>query len=313
MFQDTAILPHTFLEPFIQLRIIKCTTIAAFSLVVWDYFVLLPDEIALVWPARWGLSKGLFIVNRYLAFVDPIMLIYVLLFADDAQVCADTFRALGYIATVGIMVAQWILILRTYAVWGSKNDKRFFGLFSIYLCTLGIDYWACHRYLSGVHSNGAPAPGMTGCTLFFENRLAWVSFVLIITVESTLISLLAYKAVQYFRIGGSSLMTVIYHDGLLYFACILATSITNLVVVLVAPAELHPFLIVVQRVLHSVLCSRILLHIRAVYVVKGEDSVRITDISPNRRGFYSDEVGSVGIRFNNSEFTTSTKTKLNVQ
>ncbi|TDL21270.1 hypothetical protein BD410DRAFT_310614 [Rickenella mellea] len=287
MFGETAVLPHAFLEPFIQLRVIKCTTIAAFSIVIWDYFVLLPDEVALIWPARWSLSKSLFVVNRYLAFVDPIMLIYVLLVADDAQVCATTFQALGYIATLGITFAQWILILRTYAVWGSKRGKPFFALLTVYICTLGVDFWACHRYLSGVHSNGVPAPGMTGCTLFFENRLAW--------------------AVQYFRIGGSSLMTVIYHDGLLYFACILATSITNLVVVLVAPAELHPFLIVVQRVLHSVLCSRILLHIRAVYSTEAEkgDSVRITDISPNRRAMHSNDTGSIGVRFNNSEATTS--------
>ncbi|TDL21268.1 hypothetical protein BD410DRAFT_310550 [Rickenella mellea] len=280
MFQDTATLPHAFVEPFIQLRIIKCTTIAAFSLVVWDYFVLLPDEIALVWPARWTLSKCLFVVNRYLAFVDPVMFIYVLIFAEDAEVCTTTFRVLGYIATVAITVTHWILILRTYAVWGGKRDKPFYGLLSIYLCTLAIDYWACHRYLAGVHSSGVPAKGMTGCTLFFKNRLAWVSFALIIVVESTLMILLAYKAVQHFRIGGGSLMTVIYHDGLLYFACILSTSITNLAVVLVAPAELHPFLIVVQRVLHSVLCSRIMLNIRAVYrnqTQKGDDGVGLTD------------------------------------
>ncbi|TDL21269.1 hypothetical protein BD410DRAFT_310598 [Rickenella mellea] len=235
------------------------------------------------------------------------MLIYVLFFADDAQVCVTTFRALGYVTSAAINVAQWILILRTYAVWGSKKDKRFFSLFTVYLGTLAIDHWACHRYQMGVHSNGVPAPAMTGCTLFFENRFAWVSFVLIIIVESALIGLLAFKAVEYFRFGGGSLMSVIYHDGLLYFACILATSIANLVVVLVAPAELHPFLIVAQRVLHSLLCSRILLRIRAAYqaqTLKGFDSIWIADTSPNQRATYNDEIGN--IQFIDSETTTPT-------
>ncbi|TDL21283.1 hypothetical protein BD410DRAFT_790059, partial [Rickenella mellea] len=303
-----AILPHSSIEPFVQLHIIKCTTITAFSVLVWDYFVLLPDEVSLVWPTRWSLTKCLFVLNRYLVFIDQPMLLYVLLFADDAKVCANTFQALGYISTVRMKVAQWILILRTHAVWGSKKGKSFYVLFSIYVCTIVIDYWALHRYLSGVHSTGVPAPGMKGCTLLFENRDAWISFVLIITVESTLIGLLVYKAVQYFRVGGSTLMTVIYHDGLLYFACILATSITNLVVVIFAPAELSPFLIPLQRDLHSVLCSRILLHIRAVYQTqdgKGQDSIRITGISPNRRTWLGGESETVGLRFNTSEAAPS--------
>lgn len=33
-------------------------------------------QIQLVWPSRWGASKVLFFANRYLAFVDPIMLVY---------------------------------------------------------------------------------------------------------------------------------------------------------------------------------------------------------------------------------------------
>ncbi|TDL21284.1 hypothetical protein BD410DRAFT_312021 [Rickenella mellea] len=309
MLQGMATLPHVFLEPFIQLHIIKCTSIAAFSVLLWDYFVLLPDEVSFVWPTRWNLTKCLFVVNRYLAFVDQPMVIYVLMFADDAKVCENTFQALGYIITLGIQVAQWILVLRTYAVWGNKSDKSFFGLLTVYICTLGIAYWALHRYLSGVRSTGVPVPGMKGCTLLFENRDAWIPIVLHIPVESIFFILLAYKAVQYFRFGSSSLMTVIYHDGLLYFACILATSITNLVVVIVAPAELSPFLIPLQRVLHSVLCSRILLHIRAVYhtqLVSGKDSIRITDISPNLRTLSKYGTETADSRFNNSETMPST-------
>ena len=32
--------------------------------------------MALVWPSRWGTSKVLFFANRYLAIVDPVMLVY---------------------------------------------------------------------------------------------------------------------------------------------------------------------------------------------------------------------------------------------
>lgn len=30
----------------------------------------------LVWPSKWGLPKALFFLNRYLAIIDPSLLIY---------------------------------------------------------------------------------------------------------------------------------------------------------------------------------------------------------------------------------------------
>ncbi|TDL21310.1 hypothetical protein BD410DRAFT_840544 [Rickenella mellea] len=106
MVQETGLFPHDLLRSAIQLRVVKSTTIAALTLVIWDYFILLPDEIALVWPARWSISKFIFLLNRYLAFTDPILLIYVMMFAEDARVCEITFRALGYLAIVGFNIAQ---------------------------------------------------------------------------------------------------------------------------------------------------------------------------------------------------------------
>ncbi|TDL25239.1 hypothetical protein BD410DRAFT_632792 [Rickenella mellea] len=80
------------------------------------------------------------------------------------------------------------------------------------------------------------------------------------------------------RVSRSPLMTTICHDGLLYFACILATTIANLIVIAHAPEELNASLIEVQRVLHSALCSRVLLNIRSAYETQkrrcsGEDSM----------------------------------------
>ncbi|TDL27139.1 hypothetical protein BD410DRAFT_783333 [Rickenella mellea] len=220
-----AALPHSFVQLFVDLNLAKYTSLAAVTVLVYDYFILLPDEIALIWPSRWSISKCLFIANRYLAFVDPTMIIYLLMFGERAGVCVNTFRAIGVFTTIGIMVAQWILLLRTYAVWGSKISKPFVCVFVCYVCIGVVDSWASHKYVNGVHSTGVPGKGMTGCTLFFANRLAWVSFVGIMAIESALISLLVYKAVQHFRVARSSLMTILYRDGLLYFAFVLATSI----------------------------------------------------------------------------------------
>ncbi|TDL25182.1 hypothetical protein BD410DRAFT_628878 [Rickenella mellea] len=106
---------------------------------------------------------------------------------------------------------------------------------------------------------------MTGCTLFFKNRLGWVFVIPISVIESISTGLMTIKAIQHFRVSRSSLMTTIYNDGLLYFAYIQAITIANLTVMVSAPADIGMLVVVFQRVLHSVLCSRVLLHIRSAY------------------------------------------------
>ncbi|TDL25205.1 hypothetical protein BD410DRAFT_630709 [Rickenella mellea] len=258
-------LPHHVIESFVHIRIVNSTTIAAVTVLTWDYLLTLPDEVALVWPSSWTLSKCLFLLNRYFAFIDPIMLIYVLMVEDDVEACVSKFHTLAYICVLGFIVGQCILILRAYAVWGTHFNNLFAVMFCIILCTFGLAVWAESKYLGGVFSTGVPAKGMRGCTLFFKNRLLWIDLVLVTVVEFTSTGLLVIKAIQHFRITRSSLMTTIYHDGVLYFACVLATTVANLIVVLSASADINNFLIVVQRVLHSVLCSRVLLHIRSAY------------------------------------------------
>ncbi|TDL25196.1 hypothetical protein BD410DRAFT_630272 [Rickenella mellea] len=87
---------------------------------------------------------------------------------------------------------------------------------------------------------------------------------LVALLESVSIVLLAIRAFQ-FRHFEQSLMTTLYCDGLYSYFCILAFTIGNVVVILGKPLRMSLLLIVVQRVMHSVLCNRILLHVREVY------------------------------------------------
>ncbi|TDL25204.1 hypothetical protein BD410DRAFT_630725 [Rickenella mellea] len=260
-----SVLPPSVIVSFFHIYVVHCTTIAAVTVLIWDYLITLPDEVALVWPSSWSISKFLFMLNRYLVFIDSIMLVYVLMFGDDAKVCTNTFRILAFISVVGCMAGQCILILRAYAVWGSQFNKLYAVIFGTYLCIFAVTLWAAAKYIGGAYSTGIPALGMKGCTLFFKNRLAWVDIALIAVIEIVSTGLMIIKAIQHFRVSRSSLMTIIYHDGLLYFAFLLAATISNLMVIVFAPVEISEFMVVVQRVLHSVLCSRIILHIRSAY------------------------------------------------
>ncbi|TDL25274.1 hypothetical protein BD410DRAFT_785160 [Rickenella mellea] len=304
-FHEMDSLPHEVLEPFIQRRFVNYITTATLVLAIWDYFVLLPEEVALIWPSRWTLSKCLFLLNRYSVFVDPIMLLYVLMVGNNEHSCSITGQIAGYICVIGFKICQLILILRTYAVWGCKLNKPLTILLFLYLCLTGLDFWAGHKYIAGLEA--IIIPGAPGCALVATNRWVWWPIMQLMIIESALIILLAYKALQHFRIGRTSLITVMYYDGLLYYICIQVTLIANLVVVLVTTVALKSFLIDLQRVFHSVLCARILLHIRRVHktdVLQSDETLPTMALATNQRSFYLDDMGTTDIQFYRSEGTT---------
>ncbi|TDL25179.1 hypothetical protein BD410DRAFT_896130 [Rickenella mellea] len=208
-----SVLSPSVVESFVHIRLINCTAIAAVTVLIWDYLILLPDEVALVWPTSWNISKYLFLLNRYLAFVDPIMLIYVVMFGDDEKVfpaytpyVADLTHciALGlrthvsdFIVAIGFILGQCILILRAYAVWGKQFNRLYAVIFGIYLGSFGVSLWTVAKY---VGATGAPALGMTGCTLFFKNRFGWFDVALFLGAEFISALLMVIKAIQHCEI-----------------------------------------------------------------------------------------------------------------
>ena len=46
------------------------------SIQVYDYVLTIESEVKLVWYAQWNLTKLLFLVSRYSAFVDAILTTY---------------------------------------------------------------------------------------------------------------------------------------------------------------------------------------------------------------------------------------------
>jgi len=56
-----------------QLRIVININVASITILIFDYFLTLPSETSLIWSARWTCFKVLFLVTRYLPFVDAII------------------------------------------------------------------------------------------------------------------------------------------------------------------------------------------------------------------------------------------------
>ncbi|KIM35818.1 hypothetical protein M413DRAFT_325366 [Hebeloma cylindrosporum] len=77
----------------------------------------------------------------------------------------------------------------------------------------------------------------------------------------------------------TSLMKVVYRDGVLYYLYLFVLSCINIIIVKTLPEDYQPLLSLVERMLHSILTSRVILHIRAQAVENPAWSDGLTELS----------------------------------
>jgi len=81
--------------------------------------------------------------------------------------------------------------------------------------------------------------------------------------DACLLILMAIRGVAAFRSGGDSyLMRVVYSDGIIYYIYVFALSLLNVLVIVKLPNEYETLLLMLERVVHSTLACRVVLHIR---------------------------------------------------
>ncbi|THH18065.1 hypothetical protein EW146_g2864 [Bondarzewia mesenterica] len=79
---------------------------------------------------------------------------------------------------------------------------------------------------------------------------------------TVILALTLVKGIPQYRQSNSPLIISLYRDGIMYYIYLFVLSVINVTVLLTAPREYANLLSLLQRVLHSVLSSRILLHLR---------------------------------------------------
>jgi len=57
-------------------RLSNYMTVASIMLLVYDYMLTLDSELLLIWSSRWNLVKALFLLVRYMPFIDMVLLIF---------------------------------------------------------------------------------------------------------------------------------------------------------------------------------------------------------------------------------------------
>ncbi|KAF8887347.1 hypothetical protein BD779DRAFT_1672798 [Infundibulicybe gibba] len=228
-----------------QAQIATYSDVASVVVLIYDWFLTVDLELTFVWKAPWNLGTLLYILARYPTFVDALLQLY------------RMFLVSGGIAEVLMMVCVW-------AIWGKARKV------AIFLIILVIG--AAATSTIGLHSDqnsetfiapGILPPNIPGCQVIPQgtHNMIYMDFLAVVILESVLLSLVLFKAVQYSRDYPSTFISECFRHGLLYYVVLDAVSITNLAITS-RGGSLGSFSASIQGSLHAILSARMLLHLR---------------------------------------------------
>jgi len=229
-------------------RIVTYCSLASYTWFLYDHMLTLGQEIELVWPTPWNLGKVLFFATAYLPLIDGAILTYFHVVPPpiSADTCATLYKISGWMIMWGIVIAELVLVFRTWAIWG-RNSKLAVGLLLL-LCVLAIPT-AFFAYGGLVHIEFGPSPSqdLESCWMTKNpNKVLFIDYIMIVIFESIILGLTVYKGIPDFRNSTSNLVVTLYRDGVLYYMYLIAFSLVNIIVLAVAPKP-GPSLIFMQR------------------------------------------------------------------
>lgn len=238
--------------------------VCAYSLLVYDYFLTLDREVRLVWGAKWNITKILFVLTRYPVFADSAMVLYHNVGHNlSTRMCKSMYNVTGWMFLWGIGIAELILIIRTWAIWG-RDARIGLGLFAGFIGLWIANSYFLNEFLTSLKFLPAQSisPFLQGCLPVAGGNVLYIDFVLLMVFETIVLALTVIKMVYSFRKSTSPVVISLYRDGILFYIYLFAISLVNVVVLLTTPREYANLLSSLQRSLHSMLSARLLLNLR---------------------------------------------------
>lgn len=236
--------------------------VASFMVLVYDVLLTLGEEINYVWFQPWTLGSVLFMVNRYLPFIDTSMGLYLQLAVTTPRKCEQYYNGITWLIAIGLMVSETILLLRTWALW-ERQMKILLILGGLSTLTFVPGILITHWEIKSLKFGPVPEGGV-GCNMISASKVIMVAYVLIALSETVVVVLTIIKGQQHrARASRSSWVKRVYRHGLIFYLYLLAITIANMVVPLAAAQPRYKnYLAVPQRVFHSIFCNRVILLIQ---------------------------------------------------
>ncbi|KAI9439756.1 hypothetical protein H4582DRAFT_1942657 [Lactarius indigo] len=213
-----------------QFMVTHILSFVPYSIVYYDYFLTLSDEVELFWlhPGKFNLFSYLFLFNRYLSIFGNLqILIFGIIGRFDFMSCRTSHIYHMVLLLVQQTFIAILCIMQIHAIYRSKRVLVFLTLIAV--AGVAIPCW-CMYTLSSKHlSYPAVITPVLGCTralrhMFLDSAISWTGG---LVVDTTVFVLLLCKTVSVGR--GVRLLDTMMRNGTSPPTLFFATLILSLV------------------------------------------------------------------------------------
>jgi len=257
-----------------RLRTVNCMHVVNITIWLFDYSLTLGSEVSHMWTSKLSLSKVLFFLSRYSpAFDVPVLMYYSTVSNLSFEHCYQLQAASSWGTVFGMAVAEAILILRTYALSGRRRSVLIFFT-TIWVIGVSASIVLLEFFLLSATYGPPPSPLIPGCHLIRGNAIfAGIPFVIVLLNDTLIMIYTVWIGFKNYRHSRNPLILGLYRDGIMYYFFLCIISIVNVATLLQAPMPMAQLFNTLLRVLHSVLSTRILLHVRDIEHKQSERTV----------------------------------------
>ncbi|KAF8151938.1 hypothetical protein K438DRAFT_1688036, partial [Mycena galopus ATCC 62051] len=247
-------------------QVVRYMHVSSVAILVFDYALMLNLEVSLIWRSKWSLPKILFLLSRYSTVFDvPLVLYYSITPVVSVQHCAQLHEGVSWGTVFGISVAEAILVMWTYALSGCRRSVLIIFT-SIWAAGVSATIILVALFVRSAVYEPPPLPGIPGCYLAAANKADVVlPFVIVLINDTAIVAYTLYLGINKYRHARTPLVVTLYRDGISYYVLLCIVSLLNVFMLLNgmelpkrALAQLFNTFI---RVIHSVLSTRVILHI----------------------------------------------------
>jgi len=191
----------------------------------------------------------------------------------------------------GIIMCSVVLTLRTYAIWG-KNIYVFIYLASFQIVFIIVTIFAVRQTAKSTTFVPSPFPTIVACLPQLANDKVLVIFCFHMGFELNVLCLSLFKWIPQWREGSTLLIRTLYRDGIIYFAVLFSISLANAILVIkLFNSPSYYILLEPQRVLHSILTSRLIINVRKAAMV-GQGPHELLTITASKSINFADVANS---------------------
>jgi len=246
-------------------HIVDYVFMSAAGLLGYEFCLTIYDEITLIWQSPWSYTKVLFLLVRYIPFFSISLMIYdQISLGRTVEQCNKGFPALIWFVMFGIILAEVILMIRTWAVW---RQNKIIGcvLAVLQTATLAASIYGNVKFVRALQISPPPIPGFRGCFVTATSNTLRVDFLTLSALQLIVLSLMCVAAFKAYKLGSvNELSRTIHRDGIMIYVYLLLITIANVTCMYALPTALAIMMAPLQAVLYSVLTCRIVFKIRSV-------------------------------------------------